>query len=94
MSSKFKSIKENDTIYVTPYETDKAVNGLTLKFEYKDLSISSYKCICHFINDHCKTNYKYGYIISDTPPEKYTKIDTFFCLENSAKALMIKQVSI
>ena len=92
MSSKFKSIKDTNEIYITPYKTENAKNGLTLKFEYKDMSISVYKVISEFLKEHGKITETHGYIISDKPPETFKQMNKFMCFESVDKPLMIHQV--
>lgn len=92
MSPKFKAIQETNEIYLTPYKTEKAKNGLTLKFEYKDMSIAVYKVICDFLKEHGTTTWSHGYIISDKPPETYKSMNKFMCFESVDKPLMIHQV--
>jgi hypothetical protein len=91
MSTKFTLVKKTDTIYLIPYETDKATKGLTLKFEYKDIPISFYKTICDFLTKNSSIS-KCGYIISNKEPESYKSIETYMCFPDDSTPLMIKYI--
>lgn len=96
--SKFIKVDAKSNIFITPYLTEKAKEPgeMTLKFECKDMSFSSYKTIYDFMTAERMYSDKYGFIISNEPipGSETSKTDQFFFTDKDKKILIIHKVNI